>query len=286
MPQPPGSVVDINILTTFYDQNCETTWTVYIETLFKATKNLTLELLAFGVDDVVRGYFRPVAARKWRHGRKARKGFWKKIRIPETGEMVAKWIPGQEAVAGRYVDDGLRWLWHIDTALQKYLYIIMIHELINDYWMDFQSGIIKSPETDCGNLPRMMRTGESFSSFNHDWAALPVSDLVYAHDCIEDRFAAQMPAGQYIAIFAVTALNNGNFPGVCNVQVRIRSMEVDHENWAYSSLAAIEKDQSVDLIATLKFHGPASCAWESKQEGNQLHFTKKSINVFRVGPPI
>lgn len=286
MPSPPGDIVDINILTGYWDNRCESTWTVYIETTYMASKNLILSLLAFGLDDVIRGYFRPVAQRKWRHGRKGRKARRVKFRIPETGEIVAKMIPGQEAVAGRWVDGGTKWLWQVDTVLQKYLYIVMIHELINDFWMDFQTGIITSPDSDCGNLARTYMRGSGGEPISLGWVAKSMHTTVYQERITNTPFSSLVGPGQFITILHATVENNDSHGATVEVQIRVREDGAPAEQIEYSSLESLGPGGRTTLIATLKWHGPGTVVWEVRKEGGECFFLEWSQNTFQVGDPI
>lgn len=148
MPTPTW-LDKVNFIRRFIASPCEVPWAVYFETGKKASTNLIVTLLSFGMDDIVRGFFKPKGLRSQRHGRKGRKGGPSKAAVPEIGEMIGQNVGGAEDMKGRSVQQGVKNLWIIDGAIQRGLYYWLIVDAVTTFAYDWLSGIAESPESTC-----------------------------------------------------------------------------------------------------------------------------------------
>ncbi len=208
MPQqPPWLERNFPALTQWYVLPCETTLIVYMECLLEALENVVITLVTLDLGDVLRGRFRPEPIRQWRHGRKGRKGYFKKAFIPETGEVFAHWVDAELPEAGRWEEQGSRLIWEIDGVEQEILYHFMVFNIVQDFWYDVNYGIITHDKTDCGNLPRVQRAGSPDITGVQGWLALDLDILNWEVDIISDRFGCSVGPGQYVAMLASKIFN-------------------------------------------------------------------------------
>lgn len=145
MPNYLQTKIDrVQSVVKFFEDPCQAPWSVYFELALPALGEVVIELLSFGLDDVIRGYFRPKGLyRRGRTGILARR-FGKYARIPELGEMIGAHIPGADTIKGRKISSGLRHLWLIDGALQRLLFWWMIVDLLTDFLYNWTSAINKT----------------------------------------------------------------------------------------------------------------------------------------------
>lgn len=198
MAAPPW-LDKFNYIDFWSEVDCEAPWTVYFETAWPALGRAAMVLVGFDTGDMVRSIFRPSGQRQGRHGRKGRrsgKGF---RGIPEPSELIARNIPGHEARATRYVDDGVRHLWKIDGHLQRAANRIMYFNLFNDFMYEWNTAFLTDPRTDCANLARALYVNEDHLTLAHGWGLMATGDKVYEHGDIEvHTFAVNLGPGTYL----------------------------------------------------------------------------------------
>lgn len=137
-------VNQVQSIIKFFEDPCQAPWTVYFELALEPAGHVVIELLSFGLDDVIRGYFRPKGIyRRGRTGILARK-FGKWAGIPEIGEMIGSHLPGAETMRGRTVSQGVRFLWIVDGVLQRIMFWWMIADLLTDFLYEWTSAINKT----------------------------------------------------------------------------------------------------------------------------------------------
>ncbi len=153
MPKPPGILDRVNAIVRFIEDPClslDAPWLLYIELARKPAGLLIVALLTFGLDDVIRGYFRPKGLRSGRHGRRRRApprrpGALRRAlrRIPglgdDVGDMLGKRLPGAERMRGRQVKQGVKFLWIVDGLLQRVLFWWLIIDLTTQFLYDWSS---------------------------------------------------------------------------------------------------------------------------------------------------
>ena len=137
-------ITRVQSVVKFFEDPCQAPWSVYFELALTPAGKVVIELLAFGFDDVVRGYFRPRGIyRRTRGGRLARK-FGKFLGIPEIGEMIGSHLPGAHTIKGRVVSNGVRFMWLVDGVLQRAMFWWMIADLLTDFLYEWTSAIAKT----------------------------------------------------------------------------------------------------------------------------------------------
>lgn len=135
---------NVQSVVKFFEDPCQAPWTVYFELALPAAGKVVIELLSFGLGDVIRGYFRPRGLyRRTRGGRLQRK-LGKYLGIPEFGEMIGSHLPYAETVKQRVVSKGVRYMWLVDGVLQRLLFWWMIVDLLTDFLYEWTSSIAKT----------------------------------------------------------------------------------------------------------------------------------------------
>ena len=137
-------ITEVQSIVKFFEDPCQAPWSVYFELALAPAGHVVIELLSFGLDDIIRGYFRPKGLyRRGRTGRLAR-ALGKYAGIPEIGEMIGAHLPGAETIKGRMVSNGVRFMWIVDGVLQRVLFWWMVVDLLTDFLYAWTSAINKT----------------------------------------------------------------------------------------------------------------------------------------------
>ena len=144
MAKQPGFFEQINYIKKFVSNPCDAPWTVYVELFFPALGKALLMILAFGMDDVLRGFFRPKGVRGPWHRRRGRKGKARFRGIPEIGEAIGSRLPGAEEVRGRSVSQGVKHMWMVDGVLQRILWYWLLVDVVVEGLYQWTSMINKT----------------------------------------------------------------------------------------------------------------------------------------------
>lgn len=155
MPEVPGIIERVNYVKDFICDPCDAPFIVYVETFLPAFGQLLLEWYSFGLDDIIRGYFRPAGLVS--HGHKRRLADRKKRRKKnkliraleeiigfEPGEVIAKNLPLQQKMRFRKISDGVRHLWIIDSIMQRAFYYWMVIDLVTEFAYKWTSLLMKT----------------------------------------------------------------------------------------------------------------------------------------------
>lgn len=144
MPKPPTHIDRINGIVDFWMDPCEAPFTVYAQTALPPLGRFVLELMTFGLGDIVRGFLRPKGLRSARHGRRGKRG-GKGGGIPEVGNMIGARLyqtSGQPNTLsygkGEYA------FWVADGNFQRALYWVMIIDLVTDFLYGWASLLTQS----------------------------------------------------------------------------------------------------------------------------------------------
>src|SRR3546814_4056708 len=90
MAKAPSWIEKVNFIVNFIINSCSYPIVVYVETAKPAVGNLVLSLLAFGMDDIIRGYFKPKGLQSGRHGRKRNRKKIGRSAIHELGAIIGQ----------------------------------------------------------------------------------------------------------------------------------------------------------------------------------------------------
>lgn len=190
MTVPPSWIDKVKFLWFYAINSCDTDLIIYLESSVSPAKNLVIELLSFGMDDVIRGAFKPKGLRSGRHGRKRNPKKPPRRGIPEIGEMIGSNLPGSDEYRSKKFTDGVKTLWKIDGAGQRALYYIMVVNLVTDFLYEWATGIIKHATSNCDGIGRCLYTGPSGGTAGNDWGPWQPANLIYSEGSVE-----AVPAG-------------------------------------------------------------------------------------------
>lgn len=281
MARQPSWLQKVNFIRKWISNPCDTPYAIYAETAIKPAGDLLLALIGFGLDDVVRGFFRPRGLRSRRHGRKGRKGSRPKELIPEVGEIIGKNIPGAEDVNARKVTDGVKTLWIVDGLLQRALYFWMMLSLPVDFGYDWISGIVRDDNTRCDGWTRMLRYAHDNTVLGLlQWQAIGLGTLNYQHgDITSNAFACSVGPGLYQAVVACTAQTSDRDENLCDLRIRVVG---GPDDGVYPTGAKqVPANSTVGLVASVAFRGPAAIGWEAG--GGLGTWNAIDANVFVMG---
>lgn len=140
----PQYLDQVNSVIRWWENPCDAPWTLYAELAREPLGDAILTLLAFGLDDVARGFLRPKGiGRVGRHARKGRRGR-RGVGIPEIGEMIGRNWPGAEDLRQRSVSDGVKKLWLVDGVIQRGLFWWMIADVTLTFLADWLTAVQES----------------------------------------------------------------------------------------------------------------------------------------------
>ena len=158
-----------NAIVDFAEYGCFPHWTVWVDTLFPALGNMVLQLLDFGVGDILRGYFRPsnlrgvggltrapVRGRPIKQPRRA--GRIPRPAVPEIGNSIGKKLPGAQFFANRKVTGLERYFWNVDFAAQRVLWYWLLADITEDFVVNWTTAIMESEACAEENLGSVVAT--------------------------------------------------------------------------------------------------------------------------------
>jgi len=268
VPNPadrPGFFDQVNYIAKFVSNPCDAPWTVYIELFFPALGKAILALLLFGMDDVMRGYFRPKGVRGPWHRRKGRKGRARFRGVPEIGEAIGSRLPGAEIVRGRSVSHGVRHLWMVDGALQRVLWYWLLIDVLVEGLYQWTSMINKTEfcmaQFDNG-LAAHGTGGTALPLFGWTAVLLPTIDWTRGGGNwnVSTGF---VPAGRYQLAVGMKCHNLGPLPtklllGIFPTAIPLAPFDV-------AEIEVVEPLEHVEIVAAAEVVGPTqfTILWKS-----------------------
>lgn len=142
----------LNTIVDFFEWSCDVPFVLYVELMLPALGEAVLTLLEFDWDDVLRGALRPYGPA----GRKSLvfdplKRKWQ-FELPELGEEIGKRIPGARFIKANKFWAKTRFLWIIDSAIQRVFYYWLIADVLGDFLYNWTSGILRHPRCQEGGV--------------------------------------------------------------------------------------------------------------------------------------
>lgn len=197
----PTWLQKVTFIKRYALNSCSVTPEVYLETGGKALTNLGMTLLFFDTADLVRSFFRPKGMRTGMHSSRIwtrNKGRGKKGGIPEPSDLVADTVRMATGIERPKWTDGTRYLWEIDTALQRQLHKIVFVNMVSDFAFDWFSGILEAPSSVC-HLGRFRYSYLAGLEGNHGYQLAPPSFWVYSEGEMSQRvYGALLQEGTWL----------------------------------------------------------------------------------------
>jgi len=265
MAGPNGLFDQVNYIKKFISNPCDAPWTVYLELFFPAFGKAILTILTFGMDDVMRGYFRPKGVRGPWHRRKGRKGKARFRGIPEIGEAVGSHLPGAESVRGRSVTHGVKHMWMVDGVLQRVLWYWLLVDVVVTGLFEWTSMINKTEFCTLGFPNALAAHGSGGSAIPIvGWGALTLPDIDYLRGATTWNVSTgSVPAGEYQVAVGLKFTNIG--PNQTKVILGIFPTPIPVNPYDISEEVVIPILGSGEAIASAEITGPASFTilWKS-----------------------
>lgn len=262
MSAPEAYYRRLNGIVDFFEFSCNGNLIMYVQTLLPALGELMLGLLAFDVDDIVRGFLRPYGP----SGRKSLvfnplKAKWE-WEIPEIGEEIGKRIPGARFFKANKWWGKTRVLWVLDGVIQRALYVWLVVDLVSEFLYNWTSGILKHPAcTGEGWVCRGGVYGDAGGSgerglvlcgvFSQQYGRLPDGVSILGSEIHTSRPIAVLLAYTFIPVF----------PLACHFKYRIFIRKkggsiVDVSPWGYTWS---QNEKSCLMVARIHEPGIYEC---------------------------
>lgn len=283
----------INGIRFWIDNPCDAPWFIYAETAFLPAVKVSLQLVLFSMQDLIRAYFRPKGLRSGRHLRRGSKGGRKKgVRrkrwsIPDTPELIAKRLPGYEATAQRQVSQGVKALWRVDGVLQRYALYFLIADLASDFFFEWSSAIMET------EYCKQAKAGAGALEFNDflavatAWTTPGNRHLLYANYPVywpgADSLVVQ--ASKFSAYFGCT-LEPFNYPPSSGYGYRTRIEISGGATYGESDLQNDLNANGVGAISGVHLSGPSSVIPEVRSYGGFLEHGEGFLFVKATGDPV
>jgi len=256
-----------NAVKLLVDNPCDAPWVVYAETFLPAFGNAVLQLVSFGMDDVVRGAFRPRDKRSLMHRRKGKKGRKLRPRIPEFGNMIGSKIMVEKSFVTREVAQGVKHLWVLDGVIQKGLWYWLIYDVIGDGLYQWSSLIMQSEFCQAKASERLHANGFGGGLLGIlDWQALLCPTILYKTNGINWNVSTgSIPAGTYQLIVANSSVNTG--PSNNIIQIGIFDDPLFNFPLDVSEPQIAEPGFKMKMVASARVEGPGTftIGWRNNQ---------------------
>lgn len=139
-PKYPGFVDRVQHLKYIYTNPCNVPLIYYVETALPALGLALLEYMDFGVMDVVRGFAKPAALARGRHGSRRNRGRSRIPRLPDFGDEIGKKLR-PDAIHKRQISDGNLHLWKLYGRLEHLLWWWMVADIAANFAYNWGSAI-------------------------------------------------------------------------------------------------------------------------------------------------
>jgi len=137
----------VNAISFLWQNPCSATPWAYYETLKPALGQAFITFVSFGWDDVLRGFLRPKGlscGHKKQKRPRGRPGFLRQLLDDDIGNNIGKHIPGAKKLRQRTIETGVKGLWRLDLAGQKVAFTWLLYSIVSDFYIDWQSGLVKA----------------------------------------------------------------------------------------------------------------------------------------------
>lgn len=281
MAKTPKWLKQVNNVTFWISNPCEDPWMLYFELALPALGRVILAFLAFGLDDVIRGFFRPKGIYRRTRRRPARKGRIPKLGIPELGELIGSHLPGAEEAKGRGYTQGEKYLWVVDGVIQRALWYWMVYDVTTDFFIEWSAAIQDEAAGKNCVVCRMLREGGNFPFVGpNPVLAMPVEHLKYSHNVSNNAFGGVAANDlDYMVFVGATFRNDGG----SDVSIAIGiGPEADPFRWGGSGFRTIKPGNEADLVLKADIPGGVTATWVMVRSGPQTWCIKNSATIMSV----
>lgn len=257
---PPDYETQVNTIIDFWSNPCDAPWHVYLRTLWPVLGQLFIILVDTDELDLLRAYLRP--RQGLTRGANRKKGRRRGLNrgIPDTPELIAKYLPGREAIAGRNVGGNEQFLWTIDGVIQRGLWYWLVVDLTIQGFYLWGTAIREEGYCNPVNRPRLYATDPSplcaylFGNFTIAGNFIPAwADFGY--DITGS--SVTIPAGGHILRYWAEFTGEWSPEGQITIRARWHDGEAQQSE-------VIDKGQTTSLGLTVQVMGPAVVTFEQR----------------------
>lgn len=140
-PKYPSFMEKAQQITNLWTNPCNVPRLVYIETALPALGIALLEYMDFGVMDIVRGFTKPKALARGRHGSKRHRARGRKLAIPDLGDEIGKKLR-PDAIHNRPISNGQLHLWKLYGRIEHMLWWWLVIDIAYNFGYNWASAIM------------------------------------------------------------------------------------------------------------------------------------------------
>lgn len=276
MAKAPGFLDKWNAILRYIEDPCEgAPWLLYLELALPPLGTALLTWFSFGLDDIIRGYFRPRGLRTGRHGRGGRRGGKPRgrlgraiSRIPGLGDDVGNFIgnrlPGATEAKGRHVSQGVKQLWIVDNFLQRALFWWLVADLVTDFLYDWTSLLQQSEYCKRTHAATLYATGTGGGlPFGGIWYGILAPTVVKDSGHISyTGGAAGAPAGHFTAICGAEYTNLN--PETVTIEGRAVLVLPGGTEYVYGGGTTVPGYGTGQIVVSADFKGPGTVFFEAR----------------------
>lgn len=295
MPKQPGFLDKWNAIIRYIEDPCVgAPWLLYVELALPPLGNAIVTWFGFGLDDVIRGYFRPKGLRTGRHGRGGKRGgkprtkIGKAIsRIPglgdDVGNTIGKALPGATEARGRHVSQGVKQLWIVDNFLQRGLFYWLVADMITDFLYEWTSLLQESEFCKRTYSAGVYATGDGGGlAFGNIWFAVEAPNIIKSSGFVGWNVStATFARGKWTAIMGAEYQNLATQPVVIEGRIRGTIDGKDYE--ILSGEVEVEPNASGQIVMSADLNGEGNAIFEARTSITAA--TGVSADVWVTGEP-
>lgn len=146
--QVPAWMANLQALRRSEVLFCNNVGAIFIETAKAPAGDFIIDLLSFGLGDILRGAVKPRNLRSGRHIAKGRVARAVAGLLPEFGNLLGKFLTsvialltGGKRLKADQITDGARGIWRIDETVQFGLFNWMLGDLLSRFVVDWISAV-------------------------------------------------------------------------------------------------------------------------------------------------
>lgn len=245
----PGSIVQrVNFVITMWSNPCDAPWVLYVEAMWPAALDAFVTIIDFSCADIARAIFRPAGLMGGglRHGRRRRPGLNRRLQ---------RLFGPLRKLQDRKIGNGLKFLWIVDTGLQRILWYFVLVDAATEFLYRWTSGVYATQECLMAGGPgaALARDGGDLILGIGGWQAQTWEELVYDRgDATITLASGRTGNGRWLFTAGATC-NNASGEGTL-VQMRLREP---------GGMGVIDTDGPVEL----PFNGSADLVVSAIVEG-------------------
>ena len=256
MARPPGIIDRVNYVVKMWNNPCQASWFLYVETALPAALDAAIAVACFDIGDVLRFVFRPSGLRSGRHSRRGKKG--QHGRKPKgIRARLANKLPAFKTLQQRHVVQGVKNLWIIDGIGQRLLWWWLVADIASMFAYNWTSALYKTERCQMalgpGSMLRENDGGTYLGIIGQNGVGFP--NLIYETGSVASAsFAGAFGPGTYNAAAGLNVKNTGTIDTEVSLRiVYTGAPPLENED---SDAVTLKIGDSTGLIASSWARGP------------------------------